>query len=86
MAAALAKEGDIVDAGAVVARMDTAELEAHLQAPEAQVRWARQEEAEAIIVQRDSELTFAAQNLQRTSSFNAKGWASTESLTRCGTG
>lgn len=53
----LAKEGDMVHAGAVLARMDTVELEAQLRAAEAQVRKAEHEKAaaEALIVQRASE-------------------------------
>jgi HlyD family secretion protein len=69
IAAVLAREGQMVDAGEVVARMDTAELEAQLLAAEAKVRKAEHEktQAEAVIVQRDSERTFASQELQRTS-------------------
>jgi len=43
IAAVFAKEGDMVHAGDVLARMDTAELEAQLQAAQAQVKKAEQE-------------------------------------------
>src|SRR5208283_880974 len=67
VAVVLAKEGDMVDAGQVVARMDTAELEAQLHSAEAKVRQAEFEQAmvEAVIVQRDSERTWAKQELDQ---------------------
>jgi HlyD family secretion protein len=82
IAAVLAREGQMVDAGEVVARMDTVELEAQLRAAEAQVRRAEHEktQAEALIVQRDSERTFARQELQRASALVEKGWTTGEKL------
>lgn len=82
IAVVLAKEGDMVDAGAVVARMDTVELEAQLQAAEAQVQKAQHEKimAEAMIAQRDSERVFAAQELQRTTTLTGQGWSTREQL------
>jgi HlyD family secretion protein len=82
IAVVLAKEGDIVDAGAVVARMDTVELEAQLRAAEAQVLKAQHEQvmAEAMITQRDSERIFAAQELQRTTTLTGQGWSTKEQL------
>ena len=82
VAIVLAKEGQMVDKGEVVARMDIAELNAQLQAAQAQVRKAEHErvQAEAQIAQRVSERTFAAQELQRTSTLNQKGWATNELL------
>ncbi len=61
IAVVLAKEGDMVQAGQVLARMDTVELEAQLASAKAQVRKAEAEKAmaEALIVQRISERTFA---------------------------
>src|SRR5262249_91795 len=47
IAVVLAKEGDTVQAGAVLARMDTAELEAQLQSAKAQVRKAEAEKVAA---------------------------------------
>lgn len=82
IAAVLVKEGDVVHAGDVLARMDTAEPEAQLQAAKAQVRRNEYEKAmaEALIIQRISERTFAEQEFQRTSTLNKQGWAPTEKL------
>ncbi|MBV8662731.1 MAG: efflux RND transporter periplasmic adaptor subunit [Hyphomicrobiales bacterium] len=82
IATVLVREGDMVDAGQVVARMDTAELEAQLHGAEADVHRAEHEkaQAEAIIAQRDSERTFARQELQRTSTLFDKGWSTGEKL------
>jgi HlyD family secretion protein len=72
----------MVQAGAVLARMDTVELEAQLQSAKAQVRKAEAEKvaAEALIVQRISERTFQEQEFQRTSTLNKQGWATGEKL------
>ncbi|MDR3530110.1 MAG: HlyD family efflux transporter periplasmic adaptor subunit [Rhodopila sp.] len=82
IAVVLAKEGDMVDAGAVVARMDTVELEAQLRSAQAEVEKAQHEKVmtEALIAQRDSERIFATQELQRTTVLAAKGWAPIEQL------
>ena len=82
IATVLVKEGDMVNKGEILASMDTAELEAQLQAAEAQVQKAEHEkiQAEALIVQRDSERTFARQELNRTSTLVAKGWSTAEKL------
>jgi len=82
IAVVLAKEGDTVDAGQIVARMDTAELEAQLAAAKAQVLKAEHEktQAEALIAQRDGERVFAKQELDRTAILNAQGHASNELL------
>jgi HlyD family secretion protein len=82
IATILVKEGDMVDKGQILARMDTAELEAQLYAAEAKVRQAEHEkiQADALIVQRDSERTFARQELDRTSTLVAKGWSTAEKL------
>ena len=62
--------------------MDTAELEAQLAAAQAKVRKAEHEkiQAEALIAQRISERTFAAQELQRTSMLVERGWSTRELL------
>jgi HlyD family secretion protein len=62
-----ASEGDLVDSGAVLVEMDTDELEAALDRAKAEVALARQTqaEAEAVVVQRRSELHRAAQELER---------------------
>ena len=82
IAAVFAKEGDMVDKGAVLARMDTVELQAQLAAAEAQVRKAEHEKimSEAQVNQRISERTFAAQELERTSTLVARGWSTREQL------
>jgi HlyD family secretion protein len=61
-------EGDMVEEGQVVARMDTQVLNAQLREAEAQKLKMEQEKnvAEAVIAQRESEYTFAQQVLKRT--------------------
>jgi len=82
IAVVLAKEGDMVHAGDVLARMDTDELQAQLRAAQAQVVRAQHEKvmAETIIASRESELVFAGQELQRTATLNKQGWATNEQL------
>src|SRR5208282_3724195 len=67
IAVVLVKEGDMVHVGQVVARMDTSTLEAALAAAKAQVAVAehKKTEAEAQIVQQQSNLVFARQELAR---------------------
>jgi HlyD family secretion protein len=78
----LAEEGQLVDAGDVLARLDATELEAQLRAAEAQVRRAvsTREQAEANVAQRASELELATQELQRTESLSQKGFATYQLL------
>lgn len=61
------EEGDLVEAGAVVATLDIRELEAQLRSAQAQLRQSRQsrEEAAFTIAQRESEADFAAKELER---------------------
>lgn len=82
IAVVLVKEGDIVTAGTVVARMDTVELEAQLRSAEAQVQKSEHEKvmAQALIAQRESERVFAAQELQRSNVLVEKGWSTREQL------
>ncbi len=82
IAVVLAKEGQMVDKGEVLARMDTVELQAQLQAAQAAVRRAEQERemAQALIVQKESERTLAVQELQRTINLRKEGLAPTEQL------
>lgn len=82
--AILVREGDTVQAGQVLARMDTAQLEAQLQAEQAQVGVAEHQkvQAEANIVQQDSNLTWAKQEFTRHSSLSARGVESAEELDR----
>lgn len=75
VAEVLVNEGDMVEAGQVLARMDTAELRAELAAARASVAQAEENvaEARAQIVQRRSELKFAEQELERARTLVAKG-------------
>ncbi|WP_420347669.1 HlyD family secretion protein [Pelagibius sp.] len=77
-------EGDMVEAGQTLARMDTAELEASLAKAEADVAQALEAvaEARAQIAQRQSELAFAEQELGRAVFLVQKGHVSTEHLER----
>ena len=63
----LAAEGSLVAAGDLLVEMDTDELSAVLDRAQAEVALARQEKAEAgaLVVQRQSELRWAAQELDR---------------------
>lgn len=74
----LTNEGDLVDAGQVVARMDTATLEAQLRQAEAQVKQARDAKASvaALVSQRQSELAFAERDLDRSLELTTKGFIS----------
>ncbi|CAA0099960.1 Uncharacterised protein [Starkeya nomas] len=82
VAQVLVEEGQTVDAGEVVARMDTAELEAQLAGGEAQVRRAEKSiaEAEASIAQRESQRTLAEQEYERASTLKERGFGTIQSL------
>jgi HlyD family secretion protein len=71
----LVGEGDMVVAGQVVARMDTAEIEAQIRQAEAETRRQRQAVAEAdfTVAQRRSELDLVRRNLHRTLTLAAQG-------------
>jgi HlyD family secretion protein len=73
----LVHEGDFVGRGQVVARMDTSELEAQLAEAAAQIARAREETAAATarITQRQGELTFAKQELDRVLALVKNGHA-----------
>jgi HlyD family secretion protein len=77
-----ANEGDFVEAGQVVARMDTQVLEAELRQAEAQVSQARNavDTAKAVVAQRESELTFAQNTLKRSEDLVQKGFISPQKL------
>jgi len=68
LAEVLAREGDVVEAHQIIARMDTKQLEAQLHKAEAEVRRAQQERnyAAAVIAQRKSELSLAEKDLERS--------------------
>jgi HlyD family secretion protein len=78
----LAKEGDTVQAGQVVARMDSQTLEAELRQAEAQVRQAHDAKATAaaVVAQRMSELKFAENELRRSEQLAARGFISAEKV------
>lgn len=94
--ALMVREGDDVSVGQVLARMDTATLEAELHEAEAQVRRARvgksiaqahvaqrQSEksvANALLAQRESELVLTENDLQRTQQLIDKGFVSPQKL------
>ena len=74
----LAKEGDLVQPGQVLAKMDTAELQARLEKANAEASRFESEvnESEATIAQREAELRLAKQELDRTLTLVKKGHVS----------
>jgi len=82
IAVVLVKEGDIVHAGEVLARMDTKTLEAELAAAKAKVAEAehKKTEAEAQIIQQQSNLVFAKQELVRATILYHQGFGTGEKL------
>lgn len=92
----LVKEGDDVEAGQVLAHMDTATLEADLQRAQSQVNQARNAKAtaaallaqreqavttaSAVVSQRQAELNLASKQLQRTQDLVSKGFLSPQKL------
>jgi HlyD family secretion protein len=82
VAEVLVDEGDMVEAGQILARMDTAELEASLAKAEADIAQAEEDvaEAKALIAQRESELKFTEQELARASFLVQKGHVSKQHL------
>lgn len=76
------QEGDMVEAGAVVARIDATDIEHQLHQAEAQAALARQSlaAATAAISARQSDLTFARQEYDRTQALVAKGVAANDVL------
>lgn len=73
-------EGDTVDAGQVVARMETAELDARIRGAEAQVRRAvkAKVEADTSVVRARSRLELAKTELKRAQQLHDRGFATTE--------
>jgi HlyD family secretion protein len=85
----LANEGDRVEAGQVVARLDTDSLAAQLRQMQAQLRRAQQDRqhALAVVEQRKSEQEFARRDLQRVQRLAQRDqFASEEQLDRARTG
>ena len=68
LVAILAKEGDMVEAGQVLANMDVQDLKAQLKQAEAEVRQTRQKRifAAAVVEQRKSELLLSEKDLDRS--------------------
>jgi multidrug efflux pump subunit AcrA (membrane-fusion protein) len=77
-----ADEGDMVKAGAVVAVMDTRDLEASLQKVQSVAGQAQRalDEARANLDQQQTQVRLAKQELDRTSTLVSKGYATTELL------
>jgi HlyD family secretion protein len=75
-------EGGMVKAGQVVAMMDTRDLEASLKKSEALVTQAERafDEAKANLVQQQTQVKLAQQELDRTSALVPKGFATVELL------
>jgi HlyD family secretion protein len=75
LAEVLVEEGEMVEAGQVLARIDTAEREANLQEARAEIAQAEHAvaEAKAEIGRRESELKFAQQELNRALQLFEKG-------------
>ncbi len=70
------REGDRVEAGQIVARLDASEVEARLREAEATLHQAEQllAEARALERQRESELVFAIHELERAASLGERGF------------
>ncbi|WP_028313055.1 HlyD family secretion protein [Derxia gummosa] len=82
VAEVLVREGDLVEAGKVVAKMDTAALDAQLAQAEAQVAQARDAvaAAQAVVDQRNGELTLAQNNFARSEDLVARNFISPQKL------
>ncbi len=78
----MVREGDTVEVGQVVARMDTRTLEAQLRQAQAKVQQARdaKDSAAAVVVQRQSELAFAKIEYKRAQDLAAKKVISDQQL------
>lgn len=76
------REGDMVEAGSVVARLDAAEIEAQIRQAKAELMRARQTlvATEAVVASREAERAYADQELRRTAALAQKGYASQERL------
>jgi len=81
-------EGEWVKAKQLLAKMDTEELEADLNVAEANLRRTRQSKryAQAIVIQRESELTLAQKKLKRSQQLVKQGHVSIELLDQHRTG
>ncbi|MBS9477773.1 HlyD family secretion protein [Ancylobacter radicis] len=81
VAEVLVDEGQTVDVGEVIARMDTTELAAQLSGADADVRRAEKAiaEAQAAIVQREAERTLAEQEYERAAKLRQSGYGTIQS-------
>jgi HlyD family secretion protein len=82
VAAVLVEEGDMVEIGQTVARMDTADLEVDLAKAEAEVLQAERAlaAAQADVARYDSEARLAKQELDRVQALIAKGFSTIQEL------
>ncbi len=78
----LVKEGDVVKAGQVLARMDSSDIEAQLLEARAATEEAEQQldQAVALLSQRKSELTLAEQEYERSRILGKKGFTTLEKV------
>lgn len=78
----LADEGDLTQAGEVLALMDTQDLQASLKQSQALIQQAQQtlDEANAALVQQKAQVLFAQQEIARTQALVGKGFATRETL------
>ncbi len=78
----LVYEGDFVEAGQAVARMDTSTVEAELRQAQAQLAVANNAvaTAAAVVEQRDSELSLAVSTLKRSEELVARGFIGMQKL------
>ncbi|MEX5729917.1 HlyD family secretion protein [Rhodovulum iodosum] len=82
LAEIMVREGDMVEAGQDLARLDSKQLQAQLREAEAGVRAAEQglAEARAVLAERQSALTFARQELHRAETLGERGYAPGETV------
>jgi len=80
IASLLVDEGDMVQAGQILVRMDTRDLEAELQRVEAQIRQAQKtlDAARAEVLQREAQVRLAASQLSRAETLVKKEFVSRE--------
>lgn len=76
------EEGDLVQAGQVIARLDTRDLEAQLRSAEAQIAQAQQQRNQVLaeINQRQSELNLADKELQRALVLSGQNFVSQQKV------